>query len=662
MTEDFRKEFAIHHKLKRKFTNYSKDILEFLAQTRPIVDGMPYSLIPYQFWIPIYRDQAHKIMAMISRQGFKTTWFCNVMVHNALAFPGHVSVYVTYDEISLSSYSNNKYRRQTIMHNPIYRSECEGSLKGMPGQRGELFWKNGSASYMVTDEGGYSHVEGKSANEMLCDEFQYQESENLPIAAQAMAKTQGKMKIACIGGEAGSPQQEEWNQTSQQEWHYDDESDYVDTAGRVYPGQGWRKALQFGKWTDQFGVTRYGLIFGNYMAKTLRGKWEAAKPENYMYPGYHISQDMFCHVPLSISDAINLYRIPPHFSIEWMQKNYPSQIFIAHVMAGFYAAKRRPLTKQDVLACMEPYRHYSFLTPQEVIELKRAFPERVQTFLGVDWGSSTTGNSSTIYSILLKWRGLYNGKYYADLDRYYLAHIERLDEEVAATMEEAKIVRDAFLDYDCDYGVGDLGYGQKQVNAIIDGGSVPGGIQFPGLTLGKFIGCWTRTKVTQVEKDMPTKVDDEGNVEVSYLNVDKSSIIDNFIDFIKWKVSNPLNSDHTPRPKLIIPYAEEHKVDFLIKDFTSIIRKDLEVELRASLDDPRQKAQKQYNHPPDSVMSIIYALIAEQQYKNRGGASFGGVSSRGHSGGPRSGNRSSSAEHRSSFGGTSRNRSRTRLR
>jgi len=47
---------------------------------------------------------------------------------------------------------------------------------------------------------------------------------------------------------------------------------------------------------------------------------------------------------------------------------------------------------------------------------------------------------------------------------------------------------------------------------------------------------------------------------------------------------------------------------------TSITRKDLESVQEVKVEDPRQKARKEYNHPPDSVMSIIYCLIADQNY------------------------------------------------
>ena len=69
------------------------------------------------------------------------------------------------------------------------------------------------------------------------------------------------------------------------------------------------------------------------------------------------------------------------------------------------------------------------------------------------------------------------------------------------------------------------------------------------------------------------------------------------------------NSENLRRPRLMIPYKEEYRVDWLIKDFTDITRKDLEEVEDVATVDPRQRARKEFNHPRDSVMSIIYAVV-----------------------------------------------------
>jgi len=47
-----------------------------------------------------------------------------------------------------------------------------------------------------------------------------------------------------------------------------------------------------------------------------------------------------------------------------------------------------------------------------------------------------------------------------------------------------------------------------------------------------------------------------------------------------------------------------------LSDFTSITRKDLAEIEDIIIEDSRQRAKKEFNHPRDSVMSIIYARQA----------------------------------------------------
>ena len=57
----------------------------------------------------------------------------------------------------------------------------------------------------------------------------------------------------------------------------------------------------------------------------------------------------------------------------------------------------------------------------------------------------------------------------------------------------------------------------------------------------------------------------------------------------------------------------------MVKDFCDITRKDLDKDnTEISKDDPRQKAKKEFNHPKDSVMSIIYCMIGKQKYDPQG--------------------------------------------
>ena len=63
-----------------------KTKLEWLGVTRPIIDGNKYSLVPYQFWLQIYKEQAKRLFLLMARQLFKTTFFANSLAHLCTAF------------------------------------------------------------------------------------------------------------------------------------------------------------------------------------------------------------------------------------------------------------------------------------------------------------------------------------------------------------------------------------------------------------------------------------------------------------------------------------------------------------------------------------------------------------------------------------------------
>ena len=91
-----------------------------------------------------------------------------------------------------------------------------------------------------------------------------------------------------------------------------------------------------------------------------------------------------------------------------------------------------------------------------------------------------------------------------------------------------------FRRYYCDFGVADLGYGSKKVAAMVDGVIHPvTGERIEGLTLGHFIGAWSRGKPTKTVEDKPVDIDDEGNEEVSHILLDKTTFVEGFVDKVK---------------------------------------------------------------------------------------------------------------------------------
>ncbi|KKM25591.1 hypothetical protein LCGC14_1593400, partial [marine sediment metagenome] len=90
-------------------------------------------------------------------------------------------------------------------------------------------------------------------------------------------------------------------------------------------------------------------------------------------------------------------------------------------------------------------------------------------------------------------------------------------------------------------------------------------------------------------------------------------------------ISHPTRTEdeELKRTKLIIPHKLDYQCDFLMDDLCATTRKDIEEAIDQTVEDPRQRARKEFNHPRDSVMSLIYAIIADTNYDSGRYAIFG---------------------------------------
>jgi len=270
-------------------------------------------------------------------------------------------------------------------------------------------------------------------------------------------------------------------------------------------------------------------------------------------------------------------------------------------MGEFYKAERRPITPEMVEACY--LRYITLLTPLEVKNLKEVYGNEIIILGGVDYGSGPSG-SQTIASVIIYWK---------KSNRYQLAHIDPRPQE--HQLDQARYLAEMFNSYSLDFGVGDYGYGQIQVKVMQDGGRDSKDIKFEGLGKRRFVGCRTLGDETKPQQKFSEEVDEHGT-QLGRIQIDKTTTIQNFVDFIGTYVAHPTrpNDQQWKRTQFIIPYGREFETDWLMADFVSITRKDLEKDPDVTKEDPRQRAKKEFNHPPDSVMSIIYCLVARNNY------------------------------------------------
>ncbi len=564
---DFTK-WGIHHKKiakkhlsNKKLKDLPKDILPWIDAARPQVEGKKRNFLIAPFWIPIYKDQHDHIMIIGGRQIFKST-ACTDFIASAVTSESGIQVcYITHSQGSLSAFSGQKLRIGTFLTNPVLKKYLRH-----PGNVGEVSIKNNSTVYMVTDNYEYMHLEGKSPTLCILDEAQYQDIEHFGRVHQTMMATKGKVKIFGIGGESGSSYEKLWIDTNQQEWIYDDDA--------------WREKLQFDK---------DGLVVGQYLRDVLQGSWVAQNPISEFFIGYHIPQTIFPTIPLTEQDAIEKYKIHPRFSIEYQKKILSGSEFRSHVMGTFHSSALHPVTKKMLLKCTAPYRYLSLLKPSEVREYKKIFGDEITVSMGVDYGSGKA--SDTVIAITIQWEKSH---------RIQIAYIEKRPAE--HQLYQAEFIAQLFSWYGCDIGVGDLGYGANQVKMIQDGGhSVKTGKAFCGVGNENFYGCYSNSNVAKPFQIFDDVTDEHGD-QIGRVQIDRTSSIDDLINMLNSVVLQGKNK----ASKFIIPSKYDYQTGYLQKDLISISRKDLH-----NLDkitDPRQRPKKEYKHPPDSVMAVIYAL------------------------------------------------------
>lgn len=576
-------------------------LYQWALEHRKLVEGKERKFI-LPVWRDIYQDESQFQFLIGGRQIFKSTYFGDCLAGIATTKKGSTGVYVTYNDESLGAFSTDKYRHGTLDVNPDLKKFVMGSTLGQVHRVGYV---NFAKTYLVTDEGKFHHVEGKSPDLMIIDEGQYIDFQHWVKMREAMATTQGKIKIGGIGGEEGSSYHNLWRSTNQMEFKF------------KY-GESWRDKLVFDK---------DGLVWGDYLLDYADGSWVPRHPENKRM-GYWLPQTIFLHIPLTEKSAMEQYKHPDgEFSIEYKQNHYPRTDFLNHVMGEFYVGTKRPLTEDMVYACMKPYSYLGFMKPQDVWELKTIFGNDIAVFMGVDFGSGNTGAAKTVVSIIIKWRA--RPEFGIPVARYQLAYMKSnfsLDDDERAE-EITKIARD----YRIDLGVGDLGYGEHIVKKIQHGGMSPKTQEpFEGVGSRHFKGCWTRQDPVQVLKYNKEERDETGKKPTHY-TIDKTHSIQTFVDFIKRYITHPYhrstywepgeihinNSEFKyARSQFIIPSelgATQRETAWLVKEFTSITRLDIKEDEIAE-EDKRQKARMTFNHPSDAVMSVIYAMVADEKW------------------------------------------------
>ena len=600
--------------LKTILPKVPNDILDWIREVRPKAEGKNRIIMPP--WRDIYNDNFNNKIIVGGRQIFKSTYTTDVLAFEATSRRDAQLVYCTYDDVNKAGFSRQKLQIGTFDGSEILKKFPRNRL----GNVGEISLLNNSTIYITTDHGQYHHVEGKSAHHIMLDEAQYQEMQYFERIPLVMTITQGKITILGVGGEAGSPYEQYWQETDQREWVFDNQNDYIDSAGMVHKGQGWRNDLVFGEKEDEgTGRMKWGLIADDRLMKIMSGRWKAKYPDkSSAWHGYHVPQHIIPHIPLTIADAINpkMYNIDKKYAIEAKRQKMSAHLFTSHVLGGFYHAERRPITREMIDKIFRGNKDRKIMDTWEIADIKEMFGKEVKIAMGVDFGSGSP--SQTVICIMIKWIFQEETDEKDEISRIQLVHLEPRPAE--NLLDQAKNIAILFDECKCDIGVGDLGYGAIQVQQIQDGGSDRlTGQHFNGVGSNNFFGCRSIGDETKQIMEFNKKIDEHGE-QREHLKIDKTTVIQEFIDIMSVEVNDiedPYNLEKR-KPKLIFPaepYSKQ-KIDFIYNDLTNLTRKDLSDKIDENEEDTRQNARKEFNHPKDSLMAMIYALQAFKVKQN----------------------------------------------
>ena len=376
----------------------------------------------------------------------------------------------------------------------------------------------------------------------------------------------------------------------------------------MYDDPNWRDKLQFGLVKDHRGLEKRGLIQGEYLKEVLRGHWQVTNPRARHWHGYWLPQMIFPTIPLTITSAINDYDDDPQYCIEHRRKHMSKALYTSHVLGKFYKAERRPITREMIEACMEKYNHLGLLEPEQIGDIKATFGDKVLICMGVDFGSGNP--SQTVVAIIIIWKVKEGDKVQANYHRIQLALLEPRPGE--NQIDQAEYINWMFKMAKCDIGIGDLGYAQNQVMLIQDGGhNRLTGKMYTGVGSNKFYGARTIGDETKPILEFVKKIDEHGEQRES-LKIDKTTTIQEFIDFLEEYVSHPDRpfDEDAQRTRFMIPNHPDARetLDYIKDEWTALYRTDLPETLE---EEPKETQRKKrlYSHPADSLVSPFYISL-----------------------------------------------------
>jgi len=569
------------------------NVWEWIQKYRPNVGGdtRNFGLIP--FWKEFYLDPHKRKGALCGRQVYKSTAATDYLSYISTTGSFRNAMYVIHDPTSMESFSTERVRQGTFMANhslaPFLPYGKRAAVK-------TINLTNHSRITFRHSQNHYANTEGQTADITVVDEIQKQNLSKFRILKHTIRAKNAPLIMFGIGAEEGTTFHDMiMNESDIYDWRYKDRSPFTDEkTGKKWNNQGWRHNLTF----DESGIItnsteQLETILDGELVKIHSAYNDA------IYKFYHFPQEIFPTIPLTISDS-KRYNRDIDQSIEYQQIHDPDDVFQAHCMGWFHAARGRPLTLDIIRKCYND--HVSFLTPNEIKSLKEKYKNALVVTAGIDWGSNREGKSNTVFTVLLCWK-----KTPYSPEHYQIAYQKVFGVE-SSDAEEALNIIPLIQAYHIDNTAGDIGFGKSGMKIIKDtiGRSHIHSVFTSGNLLEE-----THTYQMDIEHD-----EKKFGIKNDFLSVHKTERVDHLIGIIKSTI--PDDTDPTNKrkatPKLVIPHENPLDVETLERGLLKIEREDLIVPTINSDIDKRQKPEKKYLHYKDEVSALIHAFIAFENY------------------------------------------------
>lgn len=436
------------------------------------LDGKPFRLDDYPFYVDIYQNQYPQTLMMCGRQVAKSTTMVTRALSNCTSIDHFKMLYVATSKTQASMWSTSRLDPM-IQHSPAIRTNF--ALKDTIQNRLHKRFSNGSEIRIMYAKDDADRIRGVSADENDYDEVQDMVmKEVVPVASETMANSEFGWTFF-----AGTPKTLDnnievlWQDSTQDEW--------------IIPCE------HCGKWSIPNTVKmigKHGVICSNpRCGKYLnprRGQWHSFNPRGNL-KGYHISQ--LC-LPRNSEEPRRWARLLRKID----DPNYSEIKFRNEVLGVSDSLGSRLLSRDDLKRCERPYT-IGWKPSDGIFQNVRA------CVAGIDW----SGGGSKLYTsrtVIWVWGIMLDGT------------LKTMYRHIFETRNPARDVREILQilnNYNVKIVVGDAG-GGALANAMV--------AEEYGLD-----------RVAQVQYSSSNAKKMRWNGEDRYI-VDKTSIIDSFMQLL----------------------------------------------------------------------------------------------------------------------------------